>query len=171
MTEKQEYALDKIISKLPEENKQTFRDVAEYAISLGYMPVIKGNETYADFTKSKTKRTILKIYASYKPPCIGIKFYAIPEYGGVFKEALEASVKNHYRLNYEIKPHCTGCMQRRNGRCNEPQGYTIVLPDGKQGFLCGFGIVPLLSFTVENVQEVKEALKLQDEFFMKQISK
>ena len=97
MTEKQKYALDKIISKLPEENRQAFRDVAEYAISLGYMPVLKGGETYTDFTKSKTKRTILKINASCKPPCIGIKFYATPEYVGVFREALEASVRTYYR--------------------------------------------------------------------------
>ena len=40
-----------------------------------------------------------------------------------------------HRLKYEIKSHCAGCIQRKNGRCNEPQGYNISLPDGKQGCL------------------------------------
>jgi hypothetical protein len=57
-------------------------------------------------------------------------------------------------------------MQRRNGRCSEPQGYVFTLPDGKQGFICGFGILTLPSFTAENVPKIKEALKIQDRFFM-----
>jgi hypothetical protein len=171
MTEKQKYALNKTISALPEEFQKAYREVAEYAISLGYMPVLKGaNETYTDFIKSKTKRTILKIEFNANPPNLGIKFYAIPEYHGIFHKAIEESLKYHAKLNYEIKEHCTGCMQRRNGRCNEPQGYTFKFPDEKQGFICGFGIVRLPSFSDENVEEVKEALKLQDEHFMKQIS-
>jgi len=170
MTEKQKYALDKTIAALPDDSREAFRNVAEYAISLGYMPVIKGNETYTDFIKSKTKRTILKIDLNLNPPRLGMKFYAIPEYFGIFKEALEERIRYYSKLNYEIKSHCTGCMQRKNGRCHEPQGYTFALSDGNQGFICGFGIIPLPTFTIENVPEIKEALRLQDIFFMKQIS-
>ena len=167
MTEKQKYALNKIVTALPNDCREAFKDVAEYAISLGYMPVIKGSETYVDFVKSKIKRTILKIDLNSNPPRLGMKFYAIPEYFGIFQAAIEERIKYYSKLKYEIKAYCTGCMQSRNGRCGGSQGYTFILPDGKQGFLCGFGIIPLPLFTGNNVRDVKEALKLQDEFFTK----
>ena len=167
MTEKQKNTLNETIIALPNEYQKEFREIAEYTISLGYMPVKKG--TYTDFVKSKVKRTILKIDFNPKIPRLGMKFYAIPEYTGIFGEAIKNALEYYSKLKYEIKPYCTGCMQRRNGRCKEPQGYIISLPDGKQGFICGFGMITLPSFTEENVREIKEALKIQDEFFMKNI--
>ena len=167
MTEKQKATLNKIIDALPNEHRESFGKVAEYAVSLGYTPVLKGaKKNYADFSKNKIGRTILKIDAAPTPPRFAMKFYALPEYTGVFQEAIEKSIREHARLKYEIKPHCTGCMQRRNGRCNEPQGYNISLPDGKQGFICGFGIIDLPSFNAANIPEVKAALKMQDDYFM-----
>jgi hypothetical protein len=44
------------------------------------------------------------------------------------------------------------------------------LPDGKPGFICGFGIITIPSFTAENICEVKEALKNQDEYWLQQIT-
>ena len=170
MTEKQKATLNKIIDALPNDCREAFREVAEYAVSLGYTPVLKSaKKNYADFSKSKIGRTILKIDIAPTPPRLAMKFYALPEYTGIFKETIEESVREHARLKYEIKPHCTGCMQRRNGRCNEPQGYNITLPDGKQGFICGFGIMSLPSFSAENILEVIAALKVQDDFFIKKM--
>ena len=167
MTEKQSYAFNKIVDALPEDCREAFREIAEYAVALGYTPALKGaKKNYADFSKSKINRTILKIDTGSEPPRLAMKFYALHEYTGIFKEAIDESIREHSRLNYEIKPHCTGCMQRRNGRCDEPQGYTVTLPDGNQGFICGFGILSLPSFSAENIPEVKAALKAQDDYFM-----
>ena len=170
MTGKQKDALEKILSALPNDCRDAFREVAEHAISLGYMPVTRGaNATYADFVKSKIKRTILKIDLNPIPPRLGMKFYAIPEYSGVFGKAIEERVKYCSKLNYEITAHCVGCMHSESGKCKRAQGYTFKFPDGKQGFLCGFCVISLPSFTAENVAEVKQALTLQDDYFMKQI--
>ena len=172
MTEKQKTTLNKIIDVLPKDYRKAFREIAEYAVSLGYMPVLKGTKKdYADFSKSKINRTILKIDSNPTPPRLAMKFYALPEYTGIFQEAIEKNIREYARLNYEIKSHCIGCMQRRNGRCNEPQGYTVTLPDGNQGFICGFGIVDLPSFSAENIPEVKAALKAQDDYFMDKAAK
>ena len=53
MTQKQEGALNKIISVLPDDFRESYREVAEYAVSLGYMPSLKGGGHYSDFTKSE----------------------------------------------------------------------------------------------------------------------
>ena len=162
MTQKQAEALDKIIAKLLREHQESFREVAEYVISLGYMPTLKGRKkSYVDFSKSKINRTILKIDAGLNAPKLAVKFFAIPVYSGVFEDTIKERLAYWNKLGYEV--HCFAC-----GKCNGTQGYAVGLPDGKQGFLCGFGVVPLPSFCDENIKEVKEALKIQDEFFVKQ---
>ena len=162
MTEKQKNALENVISALPDDCRESYLEVAEYAISLGYMPVLKGSrQDYADFTKSKIKRTILKINTNPDFRWLAIKFYALPTYTGIFQEAVDARLAYWNKLGYEA--HCFGC-----GKCDGTHGYKCNLPDGKQGFLCGFGMIPLPTFCSENISEVKEALKVQDEFYMKQ---
>ena len=163
MTQKQEGALNKIISFLPDDFQESYREVAEYAVSLGYMPSLKGGGHYSDFTKSKVKRTILKIQTNPRFPYLEMKFYAIPTYSAFFQKAIDERLLTWNRLKYEAR--CFGC-----GKCDGTEGYKVNLSSGKQGFLCGFGLLPLPSFNTKNVTEVKEALKAQDAFFMKQIS-
>jgi len=159
MTEKQKYALDKIISALPEDLRESCREIAGYAISLGYMPVLKGvRENYADFVNRKLKRTILKIQTNPGFPFLEMKFYALRSYAGIFQDAIENRLVYWDKLGYEAS--CFGC-----GKCDGTHGYVCALPDGGQGFLCGFGVVPLPGFNADNIQEVKQALKIQDEFF------
>jgi len=166
MTQKQTDALEKIIAALPEESRPIFREVAEYAISLGYMPKIMGvRGDYADFSKSKIKRTVLKIGTDPKfPPRLALKFYALSKFTTTFREAVEERLKVWQRLGYEAK--CFGC-----GRCDGTEGYTAVFPDGTEGFLCGYGVLDVPAFSAENVDEIKAAIKIQDEFFMGQILK
>ncbi|MDO4285543.1 MAG: hypothetical protein Q4C60_09450 [Eubacteriales bacterium] len=159
MTEKQQHALQTILSALPEDCRESYREIAEYAISLGYMPALKGSrKDYADFSSPRLKRTLLKINAN--PDCrgIAIKFYALPEYRGVFRDAIEKRLAYWNKLGYEAK--CFGC-----GKCDGTHGYPCVTRSGERGFLCGFGVVPIPAFTAEHIEEVKEAMKIQDEFF------
>ena len=164
MTEKQRFSLQKVIKALPDDCRKSYLEIAEYAVSLGYMPVIKGSrEVYADFTKSKVKRTILKINTNHKFLGLAIKFYAKPIYTGIFQEAIVARLAYWNKLGYEAR--CFGC-----GKCDGTHGYPCTLPNGKQGFLCGFGVISLPTFRPENIQEVKDALKEQDAFYLQQAS-
>jgi len=165
MTEKQKNALEKIITALPAEYRENYREVAEYAISLGYTPSVKGvREDYADFTGSKTKKKILKINTDPKfSPCLSIKFYALPnsEYSAYFQKAIDDRILTWKRLKYKFS--CFGC-----GKCDGTEGYIITLPDNEKGFLCGFGLLPLPLLNAENITEVKEALRIQHEYFINQ---
>ena len=164
MTAKQVDAFNKVFSALPDDCRDSFREVAEYAISLGYMPAIKGvRKDYLDFSNNKWKRTILKVQAPTPkfPPYLAMKFYAVSTYSSYFQKAIDDRISTWKRLKYEA--HCFCC-----GKCDGTEGYTVTLPEGKRGFLCGFGLLPLSPLENENIAEVKEALKLQDEFFRKQ---
>lgn len=165
MSKKQTEALNMIIAALPENCRESFREVAEYAISLGYTPTLKGtHKTYVDFSKSKVNRTILKIDANPKfPPRLAMKFYALPTYSGIFKDAIDEGISVWNKHGYEAR--CFGC-----GQCDGTHGYTAIFPNGKQRFMCGRGVFDLPSFSTENISEVKAALKAQDEFYMKQIA-
>ena len=64
MTEKQQQALDTVFSTLPEECRESYREIADYVISLGCKPVLRGvHKDYVDFVSSKLKRALLKISA------------------------------------------------------------------------------------------------------------
>ena len=166
MTAKQADALNTVLSALPNNYRDGYQDIAEYAISLGYMPAIKGvRKDYLDFSSSKLKRTILKIQAPTPkfPPYLAMKFYAASAYSPYFQKAVDDRLSTWNRLKYEA--HCFGC-----GKCYGTEGYTVTLPDGKKGFLCGYGLLPLPPLSDENIAEVKEALKMQDDFFRRQAS-
>lgn len=165
MTVKQQSALNSLITALPDVCRESYQEIAEYAISLGYMPALKGSrKDYADFTNSKLKRTILKINTNPDYRWIALKFYALLEYNGVFQDAIEERLAYWNKLGYEAK--CFGC-----GKCDGTHGYKCTLPNGEKGFLCGFGVIPIPTFKAENIAEVKEAIKIQDEFFKKQTTK
>ena len=91
MTKKQMEALKKIMASLPDDSRASYQEIAKYAISLGYMPSLKGaRKDYVDFTKSKVKRTIMKINTDPKfPPSLAMKFYAVPSYPEIFQKAVD----------------------------------------------------------------------------------
>lgn len=159
MTQKQDLALHTVLSALPEDCRESYGEIAQYAVSLGYMPALKGvRKDYADFTNAKLKRTILKIDTNPDYRWIAMKFYAIPEYTGIFQDAIDARLAYWKKLGYEA--NCFGC-----GKCDGTHGYKCTLPDGRRGFLCGFGVIPLPTFQAENRSEVKEAMRIQNDFF------
>jgi len=162
MTKKQEDALAAIIDALPKEAQNGIREVAEYAISLGYMPALKGGrKAYADFSNRKVGRTILKINSDSDFPRLSMHFFAVPTHASLFQDALQARLAYWNKLRYEAR--CFGC-----GKCDGKQGDAVSLSDGRQGFLCGRGVIPLPTFGNANITEVKNALDIQHEFFKKQ---
>ena len=162
MTEKQKTALETIISALPDYSQKAFREVAEYAISLGYTPKLNKKKTYADFIKSKHKKTIMKIDTAYQAPRLAVKFNALPVCTGIFQKAVEERLK--------ICGSYESCK-----KCGRTFGDLYTMPNGKEIRICNAVIdvysavsdIPFLSAV--NIAEIKEALKLQDDFLTNQI--
>jgi hypothetical protein len=44
MTDKKQSAIDAVFIKIPEPGRNLYRSIAEYAISLGYMPKLSGKD-------------------------------------------------------------------------------------------------------------------------------
>lgn len=163
MTEKKLAKIDKLISAISKDDQKPFREVAEYVVTLGYNPKLNGKETYADFIKSKHGKTIMKIDIDPRfPPRLAIRCDALPAWSGIFYKALEKRVDLLEGMGHTVR--CWGC-----GKCDGTIGYAYSLTDGREGFLCGRGVIDLPTFSSENVAEVKEALKVQDDFLMSNI--
>jgi hypothetical protein len=154
MTEKQRISLEKIISALPENRQEAFREIAEYVMSLGYSPKMNPRGTYADFVKSKHKKTIMKIDTIGDTPRLAIRFDAIPVCFGILQEAVEKRAKECGKYN-----SCSKC----DGSGEYLKKYT--LPNGRECYICN-AVIDIPAFNVENIPEIKEALRIQDEFLM-----
>ena len=165
MTEKQKILIDGLINAMPESDRKTYREIAEYVISLGYLPkkLGKGCE-YLAFSKSKVGKTIIKILAGYNEvidkngvSMLSIKFFASPTYSEIFQKGVERVVIT-----------CSGCYGC--GKCDGTHGYTYTYPDGRKLFRCGSELIRLAPISAENVPEIKDLLKKQDEFWMRNLS-
>ena len=150
MTEKTRIKLDSVISKFLDEYRDLYRELVEYVVSLGYSAKVNAKETYADFVKSKHGKTIMKIECGYENPAIprlSIRFDALSVCSGNFQKAIERFIEG-----------CPNCR-----KCNGRFGNRYLLSDGREVFPCRATIY-MPSF---GLLEVKEALKLQDDFLMK----
>lgn len=165
MTEKQRIIIDNLIQALPENEREVYREIAEYAVSLGYTPKkLKPDGRYVAFSKNKVGRTIMKISAGYNEctgadgiPGLYLNFYANKTYSEVFQEGVKKVVE-HFGGKYT---GCYGC-----GKCDGTYGYIYTYPDGKEIYKCGFELVELPPINASHVTEIQELLKVQDEFFM-----
>lgn len=165
VSEKITQLLNDFISDLPEGYQEMFRDIAEYSISLGYTPKKTKSKDFAlDFSKSKVKRTIMKMEVhdnaiKMNGPGLRLKFYANKDYSDIFKQGIQ-------RVIEEFNGKYTGCYGC--GRCKgELEGYTYIYSDGKKVFRCGGELIAIHNFSQKNISEIKMLIKEQDEFFMK----
>ena len=170
MTEKQKSALEKILGAIPESSREVIREIAEHAVSLGYMPVLKGaSSEYVDFYKSRVKKLLLKIDTDSMKrtgePRVAIKFFACETYSDVFKRAIENRIDLLMKV-HNIKGGCYGC-----GRCDGTHVYRTLYPDGAENFLCGNAVIDLPYVNAEILPEIKSLLKAQDDFFMDELKR
>ena len=164
VNEKTRQLLKDFISELPENHQEMFQDIAEYSISLGYMPKKTKSKDFAiDFLKSKVKRTIMKMEIhdnaiKKNGPGLRLKFYANKDYSDIFKQGVQ-------RVIEEFDGKYTGCYGC--GRCKgELEGYTYIYADGKRVFRCGNELIAIHNFSRKNIPEIKALIKGQDEYFM-----
>ena len=152
MTDKTKIKLDNVIAKFPGEYQPIYREIIDYAVSLGYTAKINKNETYADFIKSKHGKIIMKIECGYKGsqiPRLNLRLDAMHPYEGIFKKALE------HRISF-----CQHC-----NRCHGSIGIKYVFPNGETGYVCSATIY-LPDFSANDIPAVKNALMIQDTFLI-----
>lgn len=169
MNEKSKQLLQNFIAELPLDYQAMFQELAEYAISLGYTPKkTKSKDFVLDFSKSKVKRTIMKLEVhdnaiKSNAPGLRLKFFANQEYSDIFQRGIQKVIE-------EFNGRYTGCYGC--GKCKgKLEGYTYIYPDGKKVFRCGGELIAIHNFGTQDVTEIKSLIKLQDEFFMEKLAK
>ena len=166
MTEKQQNAVKKIIADLPPDYQGIYREIAEHAISLGYLPSLKGAQGQyvifnKNFPKCKTNRTILKIVADHKQKNYSMetRFFANKSYSPFFEKAIDLRLS----YNFDTDHGCSNC-----GKCDGTQGYYYKTSDGERKFICGFvSLIQLPLVQAENISEIKDALTRQDDLYVR----
>ncbi|MHB1154372.1 MAG: hypothetical protein ACYCWE_14950 [Eubacteriales bacterium] len=167
--EKIQTLIDDCVAKMAEERKPLFREIAAYAVELGYTPKLVrhagGIANDLTFTKSKAGRTLLKICPRQKlgkdwepGGSLILAFFATPEYSEIFKKGVQIVIE-HFDGKYT---GCYGC-----GRCEGDEGYTFIYPDGKKVFRCGGELIALPPVGTDHIVEIKAMMKTQDAFYMR----
>ena len=163
MTSNQRNKIDNFMVILPARENAIYRDIAEYAVELGYAPLIEKNThdkiIALVFSKKKLNKRLLKIH----PPGIysnevefKMQFYAASEYSDFI----------HEKLCMDVNAGRAVCKEK-NKKCASK--YTFSYPDGEKGFRCAIhSLVKLSPLSAEHINEIKELMKIQDEFWIEQ---
>ena len=161
--------IDDCISKMAEDEKDLFKQIAEYAVELGYTPktikTARGVSDALTFTKSKVKRTLLKIRPNKNGNSqLVLSFFASSDYSDVFKQGIKLVI-DEFNGRYT---GCYGCGKCEKGKL---QGYTFIYPDGKKVFRCGGALIELPPISLDNIAEIKQLMIKQDECFLEMAKK
>ena len=165
--EKTQALIENCISEMSVDEKEIYRQIAEFAVELGYTPkpikTAQGISNKLSFKKAKISRTLLKINPGHQNQKLALVFYATPTYSDVFQEGIK-------RVIEEFDGRYTGCYSKCKRKCDKPQGYTYVYPDGKTVFRCGGEYIELSLIKAEHVNEIKSMMKAQDDFWLNQLA-
>lgn len=155
-TEKQKHLINNFYETLNNVNeKLVFTEIINYLLELGYSPIkCKTSDYCLDFYHSKLKQKIAKLRKNE----IKLKFYASNEYSQRFSNAIK-NVIEEYNGRYT---GCYGC-----GKCKgNLRGYTYMYPDGRKIFRCGSELIAIPDITQDDLDETKQLLNVQHEFFV-----
>lgn len=154
--EKSILLIEALIDTVPEQEKAMYREIAEFALSLGYKPQKVNKEGFTlDFINNTKRKKILKLAKDD----IRLKFYASDNYSQKFQDGIKKVIEA-FGGKYT---GCYGC-----GRCdNGIQGYDYQYPDGKVIFRCGSELIAVKGITAEDIPEIKRLMKTQDAYFKK----
>lgn len=172
MTAKQTELIDSFLKGIPVEIKTMFLQLIEYAVELGYTPKRTKTSLFGlDFRSAKLGQTIMKLEQG-KPdknapekigePTLRLRFFAASKYSEVFENSIKKVIET---FNYKYTG-CYGC-----GRCDGNDGYQISYPDGRNYFRCGSELIGIDGYTISHLEEIKQLLKTQNEYYKKRSSK
>ncbi len=169
MNDKHKAILTKLLDRIPPEYHPLFTELAEYAISLGYLPKrTTAKDVAVDFANRRTRRTILKLeekeqkhdgyrYGERGIPGVRLKFFAGEEYSAIFSNGIKNVIE-------EFDGKYTGCLGC--GDCgSDHQGYIYHYPDGREVFRCGRELISVFDFSTGSPDEMKRLLRKQAEYF------
>jgi hypothetical protein len=165
---KQAALVEEFLGHVRPEYHGMFRQLAEYACSLGYRPVkTKTKDFCLDFRSAKAGRTLMKMeekeqkhgnlrFGQRDCPGLRLRFFASLDYSALFHEGV-LNVIEEFNGRYT---GCYGC-----GHCKgEKQGYTYLYPDGRKVFRCGLELVSVFDFTSDDLPEFQRLMKAQADF-------
>lgn len=170
MNENQKNLLYSFLDSINKDYYDMFLELAQYAVSLGYTPRRNKTQDFSiDFRKNRFKTSIMKMevkeqksgsyeYRQQNIPGLRLKYYASTDYSQIFRNGIKNIIE-------EFDGKYTGCYGCE--RCkNALEGYIYVYPDGKKVFRCGRELISIFDFSMDDLKEIKELIKRQDEFFL-----
>ena len=163
---KEQELLDELMNTVQRDYIDDCRRLIEYAVSLGYLPHKTQVSGFAvSFTSKNTGRTMMKLtprtglnHMKFIPE-LKMKFPATKVYSDIFAVA----VREEMESNGGLYTGCFGC-----GKCaGRDDSYVYTYPDGRSDFVCSNALM-CPDWSRENLPEIMEMMKTQDEFWQSQ---
>jgi hypothetical protein len=163
--EKYNTVLKEYLDIVPPENKNLYKELADLAIIIGYVPIRDKTKIISiSFRNNRTKFTIMKFSEDTKDG-FKFKFAANKNYSKIFDESIkqyDEYLRGIYAERCNLKNvTCLGCVKCGNGK---KMFYTIEYDDGRKYTVCGIvSFVQINQISKEIVEEAGRMMKIQHE--------
>ena len=156
MTENQKQKIDNFIAVLPEHDRSLYREIAEYAVSLGYLPS-KTKNPNEPMVFAKNVENCWRRLCKISPPnpakqlentVFALAFYKVSNYSDIFHQSGKRECESR-----KSRVGVNGC-----GECG---GYTYVYPCGKKVMCCHDKLIVLGEINNSYKDEILSMMKTQ----------
>jgi len=181
--ETQQAKVDALIAALPDDEQSIYREIAEYAVALGYSPAktkdIHEPVIFAKNIKSYGYRRMCRIsppnalVGNVQKTAFALSFYAMSDYSEIFHESVRNACESRKKINvvpgyseiFSCENKKSSCRFRKDScdKCRKCKDYFYTYPCGKTISCDHIYLIDILPITMAYVGEIKSMMKRQHE--------
>ena len=150
--------ISEFYNSIPVNISEVFKNIADYAIKLGYrVKKDKVKHIAYSFVSSKYNNGIMRFVNDKNEIKLKMKYFGIKTRNEVLEQALKETIEE-YNFKY------TGCYQC--GKCKDKkEGYIIEYKGGKKYFRCGSEYIDINNFEKMSIEEIKITIEEQTKYY------
>lgn len=172
MTEKKKQLMNEMSRLLQEKDKPIYLPVADYLIRLGYLPEKRRVQGFSLAFKHETSKKLIarfdmrQIKRQTPFPLLSVKFFGVREVPAKYTQALVRELASGmYQGSPLSKTNKNECLRHECACTGGRLGYYHQYPDGTEVLRCGAYPIPIYDLTPADVEEMKNVIGLQHEYF------
>ena len=149
--------VEEYLTFIDDDKKHIYRDIAQAAIDLGFIPKKDKVKHFGiSFMSKKYGVTLLRMINDKRPE-LRLKFFATEDYSKAFDDSIKYIIEK-FQFKYV---GCYGC-----GKCKtKKEGYIVNYPNNKTDFRCGSELIEIMELNGSIKDEIIDLMKNQKKYY------
>ena len=174
MTQKQKSLIETLIASISDEQKNVYKETAQYLVDLGYMPQKQRvGDFVLSFKHKETGKVISKMGIRQQTAFFSVRFFACNRVSETFMNALRKDIESRnrqYTSPLPVLPDTASMVKNKCGYCGDictggGYGYYYKFSDNDMVSRCGAYPIIIPDIKEEDIDELKRIIQEQHHYF------